>query len=63
MAHGGDRKSNQLANFLLESRDDPDQQDTGAAELLNVSEPCVRTAKRVQRQGSLALVETVPKKP
>lgn len=53
LAHGGDRISEQAASLPIA----PTQ--AQAAELLNVAERSVRTAKKVERQGSPELIEAV----
>lgn len=53
LAHGGDRISEQAASLPIA----PTQ--AQAAELLNVAERSVRTAKKVERQGAPELIEAV----
>ena len=50
--HGGDRKTNQAANLPLVSQ-------SQAADLLNVSERLIRSARRVQESGVTELAEKV----
>ena len=50
--HGGDRRSDQAANLPLVSQ-------SGAAEMLNVSERSVRSARTVQETGTPELIDAV----
>lgn len=58
LGHGGDRRSDQEANLPLETAPAPVSV-AQAAELLNVSERTVKTARAVQRDGAPELVAAV----
>lgn len=60
MGHGGDRKSDQGANLPLDRGEQPAPVTVAqAAELLNVSERSVKSARKVQEQGTPELIAAV----